>query len=105
MDEQRKRRRFEPLTKAEILKRVLKDRNAVSDVCEEFSIGVTQFYGWQNEAFARLHRVFELNDIQGAESQEAAKLKELKEKLVRKDAVISEMMTEIARQKKRNGEV
>lgn len=105
MSNGRQRRRFEPKVKADIVKRVLKDKKAVSEVCDEFAIGVTQYYGWQNEAFERLHRVFEQSESQDAEALEAVQVKQLKDKLARKDAVIAEMMTEIAKQKKLNGEL
>ena len=45
----RKRRTFGAEQKAEILRRHIKDKEQVSDLCEEYGIQPSVFYGWQNQ--------------------------------------------------------
>jgi transposase-like protein len=69
--ERRQRRSFSPQMKADVLKKVLREKQAVSSVCSQHDIGVTQFYQWQNDLFERMPRVFEDTGDGGAKSAKA----------------------------------
>lgn len=43
------RRRFSPEQRSAILRRHLVDKVAVSDLCDEYSIQPSLFYGWQKQ--------------------------------------------------------
>jgi len=53
----RKRRTFSAEQKAEILRRHIKDKEQVSDLCEEYGIQPSVFYGWQNQLLERMPTV------------------------------------------------
>lgn len=69
--EKRQRRTFSPQVKADVLKKVLRDKQPVSTACATAEICVTQFYQWQNDLFERMPRVFE--DENGAAAAKASK--------------------------------
>ena len=53
------RRRFTADEKATILRRHLADKDAVSDLCDEYQIQPTLFYLWQRQALERLSEVLQ----------------------------------------------
>lgn len=101
---QKKRRKHTPESKATIVRKVLKDRRPVSDVCDEHGVQVTQYYTWQREAFERLERVFELGPAE-QEKSEQAEMRELREKLNARTIFCRELLEEHARLKKTLGDL
>jgi len=101
--ERRQRRTFSPQVKAEVLKKVLRDKQPVSAACATAEIGVTQFYQWQNGLFERMPRVFE--DENGAVAAKAAKAEcdAMKTKLDHKTQLLFELMEEHVKLKKKLG--
>ena len=88
----KKRRQFTAKAKADLLRRHLVDKVAVSTICEEEGIQPSLFYGWQRDAMARLEGAMVAQPSRGGrerelEQQNAA----LRAKLAKKDAVIAEI--------------
>jgi transposase-like protein len=75
-----KRRKLTPELKAEVLRKVLKDKRSVAEVCEEHALHVPQYYAWQREAFERMERLFEAPPEE-QKKVEQVELRDLKEKL------------------------
>ena len=101
--ERRQRRTFSPQAKADVLKKVLRDKQTVSAVCATAEIGVTQFYQWQNDLFERLPRVFEDENGAAAAKASKAELDAMKAKLEHKGQLLFELMEEHVKLKKKLG--
>lgn len=103
MGKRGRRRRFGGAEKVAILKRHLVEKEEVSGICEDLKIHPNQFYEWQRLFFENGVKAFESD-----EQREAVKLRQendrLKEKLQRKDSVLSELMEEHVALKKSLGE-
>jgi transposase-like protein len=97
------RRRFGAAEKVAILKRHLIGGEEISAICEELKLHPNQFYDWQRVFFENGVKAFEAD-----EKREGSKLRNevdrLKEKLQRKDSVLSELMEEHIALKKSLGE-
>lgn len=97
-----KRRRFTPEQKAAIVRRHLADKVPVSDLCEEYGIQPSVFYGWHKQVVDSLAAVFEAN--KGGKRAQAAragelrrkeqKIAELEARIAKKDSVIAEISEE-----------
>jgi transposase-like protein len=96
------RRRFSPTEKSKILKLHLVEGRPISDVCEEYGITPSQFYGWQALLFQNSERVFDRNRGPRPSASEE-KIKRLEAKIGEKDQVIAELMAEYLKAKKRLG--
>ena len=108
------RRNFTAQQKADIVRRHLKDKVAVSTLAEELSIQPTQIYQWVAMALEQVERCFEQADRgHKASKRSEAKIAELKEqqikrlqdKLVQKNEVIAELTEENVKAKKANGDL
>lgn len=99
-----KRRKYTAELKAEVLRKVLKDKKSVADICQEYGIHVTQFYTWQREAFERLERLFEAPPEE-QKKVEQTEVRELKERLNAKSIFCRELLEEHAKLKKSLGEI
>jgi len=99
-----KRRKYTSKMKADTIRKVLKEKKSVAEVCEQDAIHVTQFYTWQREAFDRLERVFE-EAPEEQKKTEQAELRELKERLNAKSIFCRELLEEHAKLKKSLGEI
>jgi transposase len=109
MSEPSRRRHFSVPEKVAILKRHLLEGTPVSQLCTEFDIKPTVFYGWQRLLFENAHLAFE-NGRQGrqakaAETAKEQKLERLEAKLQRKNEVLAELMEEHTKLKKDLGEL
>jgi transposase-like protein len=98
------RRRFTGQEKVSLLREHLLEGATVSDVCDRHGVNPTQFYRWQQEFFQHGAAAFERTGKNGRTS-EKERIATLEAKLVHKDSVIAEIMTELIAQKKRNGEI
>lgn len=109
MSEPTRRRHFSVPEKVAILKRHLLEGTPVSQLCTEFDIKPTVFYGWQRLLFENAHLALE-NGRQGrqAKAQENAKdqkIERLEAKVQRKNEVLAELMEEHTKLKKDLGEL
>lgn len=100
----RKRKKYQPEEKVAILKRHLVDKVPVSDLCDEYSLHPTVFYRWQKEFFEHGAAAFE-RDSARQKNKEAERIRELEQKLQRKNEVLSELMEEHLKVKKNLGEI
>ena len=104
--EKAERRHFSPADKVGILRKHLLEGKAVSAVCEEAGIAVTQFYTWQRTFFENGTLAFESARSRSAgEDAKDRKIAALEEKLQRKNEVVSELLEEHVALKKELGEI
>jgi len=100
------RRHFTPQQKAQIVRRHLLGKVAVSDLAGEFQVQPSQIHGWVklvlDQAEAAFHRQPGKRRDEGAKDRRMA---QLEQKLVQKNEVIAELMEENVRAKKANGEL
>jgi transposase len=108
------RRKFTAEQKAAIVRRHLKDKEAITSIAEQLSLQPTQIHQWVAQALEQVERAFEKT----AKSDKATKLAEakinvlkeqqirrLQEKLIHKNEVIAELMEENIKAKKANGDL
>ncbi len=100
----RKRRNFTAKEKVRILRRHFLDHIAVSDLCDENSIGPTLFYRWQKEFFENGEAAFEKKSGTQRKNLEK-KISKLEEKISYKDGVIAEIVEAHIQLKKNLGEL
>lgn len=100
----KKRHNYTPEEKVAILRRHLIDRVPISDLCDEYQLQPSVFYDWQKLFFENGAAAFSRNqkDQKGAET---TRIKQLEEKLQRKNEVLSELMEEHVKLKKELGEL
>ena len=103
-----KRKFFTPEEKVAIVRRHLLENVPVSDLCDELGIHATQYYTWQKQLFEGAAPAFErkknkANERRREEAQ-AKKVRQLEEKLEKKNEVIAELLEEHVQLKKANGE-
>lgn len=103
MNSNKKRINFTPKEKAQILKRHFVEKIPVSVLCNENNLHPTTFKEWQKKLFDEGVSIFESAFKKQLNYQER-KLKALEEKLKRKDEVLSELMKENIKLKKKVGE-
>ena len=105
---QRTRRKFSAEDKATILRHHLVDKKPVSDVCEEYGIQPSVFYGWQRQLMENMASALDggagRRQRNGREENLARKNEALEAKLAKKDNVIAEVTEEFVRLKKSLGE-
>ena len=101
----KQRRHFEGTDKVAILKRHLIDKVPVSDLCDEYDIYATQFYGWLKDFFEHGHLAFDNGrKSKAVEDAKDKKIEHLEAKLQRRDSVMAELMEEHTLLKKELGE-
>ena len=100
----KKRHNYTPEEKVFILKRHLVDHIAASDLCDEYQLQPTIFYGWQKQFFVNGATAF-VRDAGHQKRIEEKRIQQLKDKLCRKHEVLSELMEEHIHLKKELGEL
>lgn len=100
----KERRHFSPQDKVKILREHLVDRKPISEICEKHQIQPTLFYNWQKTFFENGAAAFERTGAPRRVSAELKKIEKLEAKLVRKDEVMAELLTEHILLKKELGE-
>jgi len=100
------RRHFTPQQKAEVVRRHLVGKEAVSELANEFQIQPSQIHGWVKLVMDQAEAAFQRQPSQrrGDEAKDR-RITQLEEKLVQKNEVIAELMEENVRAKKANGEL
>ncbi len=100
------RRYFTSEKKAQIVRRHLADKVAVSDLADEFGVQPSQVHTWVKQVLDQAEKAFDrLGSPRGKEKAKAAKIAQLEEKLTTKNEVIAELMEENVKAKKANGEL
>lgn len=97
------RRKFTGAEKVAVLKRHLVNRETVSDICDDLKLNPNIFYRWQKIFFENGARAFETGSTSQKTKSERA-IDDLNDKLVEKDGVISELVTELIKSKKKIGD-
>lgn len=100
----KERRHFSPQDKVKILREHLVERKPISEICEKHQIQPTLFYNWQKTFFENGASAFERAGASRRVSAELKKIEKLEAKLVRKDEVMAELLTEHILLKKELGE-
>jgi len=100
------RRHFTPQQKAEVVRRHLVGKEAVSDLATEFQIQPSQIHGWVKLVLDQAEAAFQRQpgNRRGDEAKDRRIIR-LEEKLVQKNEVIAERMEENVRARKANGEL
>lgn len=93
--------------KLAILRRYLVEKVPISDLCDQYGLQPSQVYYWQAQLFEHGAGIFERKPGRqaSAESVKDRKIAQLELKLAQKNEVISELMEENVREKKRHGEL
>jgi len=100
----KKRKNYTAEEKVTILKKYLLEKKPISDICDQFGLHPTVFYRWQKEFFENGTLAFQQRNDNTAIKLEK-KIKELEQKLVTKNEVLSELMEEHIALKKSLGEI
>ena len=100
----KKRHNYTPEEKVAILKRHLVDHVAISDLCDEYQLQPTIFYGWLKLFFENGASAF-VRDTSRQKRIEEQRIQQLEDKLRRKHEVLSELMEEHIKLKKELGEL
>jgi transposase-like protein len=102
----KKRRHFTAQQKAEIVRRHLAGKEAVSDLADEFGVQPSQIHNWINQVLSQAERAFDRPS--GNRRQQEAKdhkIAFLEGKLANKNEVIAELMQEHVQLKKELGDL
>ena len=105
----RKRRQFTSEQKAQVLRRHMVDKVSVSDLCDEYKIQPSVFYGWQRQLVDNLAVALEATSgkhsrqLATRERQLERKVEALEARLVKKEHVIAEISEEYVTLKKELG--
>ena len=103
-----KRKHLAPEQKVAIVRRHLLENVPVSDLCDEFGIHTTQYYGWQKQLFENAATIFERRPNKAnqrrQEEASAKKMTQLEEKRQKKNEVVAELLEEHVQLKKALGE-
>lgn len=103
----RSRRNYSVEQKAAILRRHLTDKVPVSDLCDEYKLQPSVFYGWQRQLMDNLPAAVEFVGGRKKPSREAElerQIAALEARLAKKDNVIAEISEEYVALKKALGE-
>jgi transposase len=104
------RRQYTAEQKAEIVRRHLVDKVAVSDLCDKHGIAPSMFYNWQKLVLDQMAQLLEHGNRRSGKaestrvSQAEQRIEALQAKLAKKDSVIAEISEEYVRLKKELGE-
>jgi transposase-like protein len=99
----KKRKKYTPEQKVQILKKNLVDRVPLSDLCDQYGLHPTVFYRWQKTFFENGANAFnQRKDTDRVRLEK--KIDSLEAKLSKKHEVLSELMEEHVALKKTLGE-
>jgi transposase-like protein len=100
----KKRNKYTPEQKVQIIKKHLVDKVPLSDLCDQYGMHPTVFHRWQKAFFENGAKAFEKKNF----SQKARlekKIVGLESKISKKNDVLSELMEEHVALKKSLGEI
>jgi transposase-like protein len=102
----RTRRHFTPEQKAQIVRRHVAGKEAVSDLADEFGVQPSLIHNWVNQMLAQAERAFERpSGKRRLEEAKERKIAHLEAKLANKNEVIAELMQEHVQLKKELGDL
>lgn len=101
MSKRKTRRIFSAERKSKAIIEHLQDKKPVSRICDDLGIHPNQFYDWQKQALSNLAITFSRDT--GNKDRER-ELERIKSRLIQKDGVIAELLTEHIALKKSLGE-
>jgi transposase-like protein len=90
-------KRYSPVQKVEIMREHLDNQIPISTLCERFQVSPAMIYHWKKQLFEGAIALFKPKN----KNQEQLQLKALQEQLTEKDAIISEIVAENLRLKKK----
>ena len=100
------RRHFTAQQKAEIVRRHLAGKEAVSELAGKFEVQPSQIHGWVKLVLDQAEAAFQRQaGNRRAEEAKEQRIAQLQQKLVQKNEVIAELMEANVRAKKANGEL
>ena len=100
------RRSFTPAQKAEVVRRHLSGKEAVSDLADELGLQPSQIYLWVKQVLDQADRAFErAGPRRRGDDAKDRRIEQLQAKLADKNEVIAELLEENVRAKKANGEL
>ena len=99
----RKQKHYQSAEKVVIIREHLVDRVPVSDICDKYGIHPSVYYRWQKQFFEGGEKAFAPTNEGQVVKQLKQDVADLEAKLVRKDAVLGEVMEEYVTLKKRIG--
>jgi len=100
----KKRKKYPPELKVQIIKKHLVDRVPLSDLCDQYGFHPTVFYRWQKAFFENGAKAFD-NRRDTEKLRLEKKVGALEAKLSKKHEVLSELMEEHVSLKKSLGEL
>ena len=100
----KQRKNYSAEEKVAILKLHLLEQKPISDICDQYNLQPTVFYRWQKEFFENAALAFNKNKNKAVKRYEK-KIKDLEDKLTRKNEVLSELMEEHIALKKNDGDL
>jgi transposase-like protein len=101
-----KRRYFTAEQKAQVVRRYLAGKEAVSDLADQLHIQPSLIHLWVKQVLEQAERAFERSPGNRVIAQATERrIEHLETKLVQKNEVIAELMEENVRAKKANGEL
>lgn len=100
----RERRTFTADQKVALLRLHLLEKKPISEICEQHNLSVNLFYSWQKQFFENGAAAFKSQRKPALDPKEQ-QIDALKEKLQRKNEVLSELMEEHVALKKERGEL
>ena len=102
----RTRRHFSAEQKADVVRRHLAGKEAVSDLADEFGVQPSLIHNWINQALAQVERAFDRpSGKRRLEEAKERKIAQLEAKLAGKNEVITELMQEHVELKKELGDL
>jgi transposase len=100
------RRHFSAEQKAQVVRRHLADKEAVSKLADELQVQPSLIHLWVNQVLTQAERAFERSAGNGRiEHAKDRRIEQLEAKLVQKNEVIAELMEDNVRSKKAAGDL
>ncbi len=94
----RTRRRFTAQQKADLVRRHVVKKDAISDLADEIGLQPSQIYLWINQVLEQAERAFQPNGkSQMTANPDKHRIKELENDLQIKDALLAEMLQQVSR--------
>lgn len=100
------RRHFNADQKAQVVRRHLSGKEAISDLADELGVQPSQIHNWVKQVLDQADKAFQRTTGNGrVEEAKDRRIQQLEAKLTTKNEVISELMEENVKAKKEFGEL
>ncbi len=101
----RRRRHFTAEQKAEVVRRHVSGKEAISDLADELGVQPSQIHTWVKQVLDQANKAFTRSSGRRTGEAKDRKIERLEAKLADKNEVISELMEENVKAKKANGDL